>query len=324
MLSVHCLAQFGGKSSYEFLNVPASARLAGLGAVNVSLADRDVNFFFSNPALVTDSLAGYGSAGYTFYVGDIGQAVVAYTHNFDRIGALSFGVQHVDYGELQGYDATGAEIGSFNSGETALVVSKSHTVGVFTLGVNLKGVFSSLAGYRSTALLADVGGTFRHPKEDLTIGLVIRNVGFVLSDYTETGNTTIPFDVQAGVTFKPQHMPLRVSATVYNLARPGEGYDDPAESDDDLGTFGKILQHVNFGAEILFHKNVNALIGYNVLRQTELKTENHGGGITFGAALKIKAFDITVSRTGYNVSQASYAFTVSANLNNMIFKKKSL
>lgn len=323
IITIQCVAQFGGKRSYEFLNVPSSARMAGLGAVNVSLANRDVNFFFSNPALVTDSLAGVASAGYTFYVGDIGQSVFAYAHNFKNIGTVSFGVQHVGYGEIQGYDATGQETGSFKSGETALVISKSHTVGVFTFGVNLKGVFSSIAGYRSSAMLVDMGGTFRHPKQDLTIGLVIKNVGFVLSEYSGTSETSIPFDVQTGVTFKPEHMPIRISMTAYNLAK-GNAYDDPNEEEDDLGTLGKVMQHVNFGAEILFHKNVNALIGYNVLKQTELKTENHGGGITFGLSLKIKTFDIAFSRTGYNVSQASYGFTVAADLNRMIFKKRTL
>lgn len=320
----NCVAQFGGRNSYEFLNIPSNARLAGLGGVNVSLANRDVNFFFSNPALVTDSLAGFGSAGYTFYVGDIGQATFSYAHSFDRVGTVSFGVQHLTYGEIQGYDPAGAEIGSYKSGETALVISKSHTVSAFTLGVNLKGVFSSIAGFRSSAVLLDVGGTFRHPVQDLTVGLVIKNFGVVLSDYSESSDTKIPFDVQAGITFKPQHMPLRISMTAYNLAYPGNAYDDPSDAEDDRGILSKILQHINFGAEVLLHKNVNVLIGYNVLKQTEFKTDNQGSGITFGAAIRIKSFDIAFSRSGYSVSNAAYGFTVAANLNRMIFKKRTI
>lgn len=324
MIAGNCLAQFGGRNSYEFLNVPANARLAGLGGVNVSLANRDVNFFLSNPALVTDSLAGFASAGYTFYVGDIGQAAFAYTHDFKRLGAISFGVQHLSYGEIEGYDPSGAEIGTFKSGETALVISKSHTVSVFTLGVSIKGVFSSIAGYRSSALLADIGGTFKHPKEDLIIGLVIKNFGVVLSEYSESSDTQIPFDVQAGVTFKPKHMPLRFSLTAYNLAYPGNAYDNPNDSEEDIGTMSKIMQHINFGAEILLHKNVNVLLGYNVLKQTEFKTDNQGAGITFGAAIKVKSFDIALSRSGYSVSNAAYSFTLAANLNKMIFKKRTV
>lgn len=287
----------------------------------MSLANRDVNFFFSNPALVTDSLAGFASAGYTFYVGDIGQATFSYAHSFDRIGTVSFGVQHLSYGEIDGYDPTGAEIGTYKSGETALVISKSHTVSAFTLGVNLKGVFSSIAGYRSSAILLDAGGTFKHPDQDLTVGLVIKNFGFVLSEYSESSDTPIPFDVQAGITFKPLHMPIRFSLTAYNLAYPGNAYNDPA---DDRGTISKIMQHVNFGAEVLLHKNVNVLLGYNVLKQTEFKTDNQGSGITFGASLKIKAFDIAFSRSGYSVSNAVYGFTVATNLNKMIFKKRTV
>jgi hypothetical protein len=317
-------AQFGGRNSYEFLNVPNNARLAALGGVNVSLANRDVNFFFSNPALVTDSLAGFAAAGYAFYEADIGQATFAYAHPFKKIGVVSFGVQHVGYGDIQGYDPTGETLGTFNSGETALVISKSHTVSAFTLGANLKFVSSSIAGFRSSALLLDLGGTFVHPQQDLTIGLAIKNFGIVLSDYSNSSDTSLPFDVQAGVTFKPEHMPLRFSVTAYNLAYPGKAYDDPADAGDDASGLGKAMQHVNFGAEVLFHRNVHVLLGYNVLKQKELKTDNQGGGITFGAVLKIKAFDIAVSRSGYSVGRAAYSFTLAANLNKLILKKRTI
>lgn len=324
IITGNCVAQFGGRNSYEFLNIPSSARLAGLGGVNVSLADRDVNFFFANPALVTDSLAGFASAGYTFYAGDIGQAAFSYTHSFDRIGAVSFGVQHLSYGEILGYDPSGLETGTYQSGETALVVGKSHTVSAFTLGVNLKGIFSSIAGFRSNAILLDMGGTFKHPGQDLTIGLVIKNVGFVLSEYSESSDTTIPFDVQAGITFKPQHMPIRFSLTAYNLAYPGKAYDAPDDGEDDRGMLSKIMQHINFGAEVLLHKNVHVLLGYNVLKQTEFRTDNQGSGITIGAALRIKTFDVTLSRSGYSVGNAAYSFTLATNLNKMIFKKRTI
>ena len=69
-LSYQGLAQLGGQRSFEFLNVPGNARLAGLGGVNVSLNDKDPNFFWSNPALVSDSLSGYASAGYQFFVAE--------------------------------------------------------------------------------------------------------------------------------------------------------------------------------------------------------------------------------------------------------------
>jgi hypothetical protein len=41
MITTTALAKFGGKKSFEFLNVPNNARLAALGGVNVSLSDHD-------------------------------------------------------------------------------------------------------------------------------------------------------------------------------------------------------------------------------------------------------------------------------------------
>lgn len=315
----------GGQHSFEFLNVPGNARLTGLGGVNVSLSDKDINFFFSNPALVGDSLAGYASAGYQFFVADIGQASFAYTHKFKSIGTISFGVQHMNYGEITGYDASGLELGSFKSGETAIVISKSHQVSNFRIGANLKAVFSNIAGFHSSAMMFDLGGTFIHPTQNLTVGLTFKNLGFVLSEYSESSETKVPFDVQVGATFKPEHMPLRFSFTAYNLASSGDDYDNPDTEIDDLNSLDKIMSHVVIGTEILFHRNVNVLLAYNFLKGQELNTDNSGGkGLSIGAAVNIKAFELVVSRSSYSVGNGAYSFTLNANLQSMIFKKRTI
>ena len=322
ILSTPAIGQFGGKKSYQFLSLPASARLAAMGGVNTSLADYDINFLFSNPALISDSLSGVASAGYTFYLADIGQSVFAYTHKFKRVGAISFGVQHLGYGTISGYDDTGREIGSFTSAETALVISKSHQISNFRMGTSVKFISSSIAGFRSNAVVLDVGGLFIHPEKNLTVGLVIKNFGFVISEYSSTSATQIPFDVQAGITFKPEHMPVRGSITAYNLTSLGKGYDNPTDDGDNKASIGKIMQHFAFGAEVLIHKNVNILLGYNVLMQQELKTQNTtGGGFTVGASLKIKAFDLSISRSSYSIGNAAWSCTRATDLNRMFFKK---
>lgn len=323
--SLQGFGQTGGQHSFEFLNTAPNARLAALGGVNVSLRDRDVNFFAYNPALGGDSLAGFAAASYQFYVADIGQSSVVYAHQFNSIGTLTFGMQHINYGEIAGYDASGAEIGSFKSSETALVISKTHQVSNFRFGVNLKPVFSNIAGYRANALLFDLGGTFIHPRQDLTVGLVIKNFGLVLSEYADGSHTKVPFDVQAGITFKPEHMPLRFSFTAYNLGTTSGSYDDPQNDEDDLSSFDKVMGHLNMGAEILFHRNVNILVAYNFLRQQELKTENTGGnGFCIGASVKIKSFELIVSRTSYSTGNGAYGFTLTSNIQNMIFKKRTI
>jgi hypothetical protein len=321
LLSVNLFAQPSTNRSFDFLNIPNHARLAALGGLNVSLADRDVNFFSSNPALSSDSLDNFGSASYQAYVAKIGHASASYQHPFSKIGSITFGVQHIGYGSIQGYDLNGIETGEFNSSETALYVSKSHEIGNFRMGVTLKGAFSNLAGFRANAVVADIGGLFVHPKQALTVGLVIKNLGVVLSDYSSS-TTTLPFDVQVGGTFKPEHMPLRFSITGYNLTR-NVSYFNASTDAEKPGIVKRIFHHVNFGSEILIHRNVNILIGYNYLVHETLKLETGGGGagLSFGFSAAIKAFEFTASRNGYVAGTGGYSFTLTSDINRILKRR---
>lgn len=324
LASAAAYAQTSGSSSFTFIDTPASARLAALGGVNTSLADRDVTFFFSNPALTGDSLAGWGSVGHRFFIAGIGQSTVAYSARLNRIGTLQFGIQHMDYGTIDGYDPSGMELGEFAARETALLVSKSHTIRHYRFGVTMKGVFSSLAGFRSSALLFDIGGVFIHPEKDLSVGLVIRNAGFVLSEYSESGRTSLPFDVQLGVTFKPEHMPVRFSFTVHDLADADDGYYDPLA--DDVSGLNKVLRHLNLGAEVLLHRNVSLLAGYNFRLHRELRMEEYGGGagVTLGFSARVRSFEFTLARCGYIAGVASYNLTLAADINGMLTRRSKL
>jgi len=316
-------AQSSSATSYSFLKIPQNARLAALGGVNVSLSDKDVNFFFSNPALAGDSLTGWASAGYMFYVADIGQASFAGSIKRGKKFVGSFGIQHFNYGALEGTDPTGMVTGTFRSGETALVFSLSHRVSNFRAGATSKFLFSNLAGFTAAAFAVDLGGLFIHPEHDFTVGLVIKNFGFHFSDYSESNQSSLPFDIQLGTTFKPEHMPLRFSFTAYNLVRPDYLYSN---LDEEPSALNKIFSHVSIGAEILVHRNVNVLLGYNSLRQQELKVQQGGGGsgFSFGLAARIKSFDLVLSQSRYSVGQANYSITLAANLQDMIFKKRVL
>lgn len=316
------LKQNGTAQTFDFLRLPTHARLAALGGVNVSLADRDVNFFHNNPALAGDTLNGFASAGYQFYVGDIGNALFTYAHGSEQTGQLIAGIQHTSYGSFQGYDQTGAETLQYDAKETAILVGRTHQIGHFRLGASLKAVFSNIAGYRATALMMDLGGIFNHPVQDLTIGLALKNMGIILSHYTDGPSTSLPFDVQAGVTFKPEHMPLRFSLTAYDLVTPGMLPTDP-RTGASPSSLSRIFSHLNLGAEILLHKNVNALVGYNYLLHQTLKTDTGGGGggICFGFSIFVKPVEFAFSRNSYTVGNAGYSFTLLTNMNQLLAKK---
>lgn len=310
--------------SFTSLDLPGTAQLSALGGVNVSRVGYDVNFFQNNPALAADTLSGWASASHLFYFAGTGLSSFAYQHNFNTIGPLSFGVSHFSMGTIQGYDLNGAPTQSLNAGETIVTVGKAHQVGVFRFGVNVKGAFSNLAGYRASALLLDMGGAFVHPSKDLSIGLVINNAGVVLKEYSTTSSSSLPFDVQVGVSYKPEHMPLRFSTTVYRLSDFKIPYENNNGPDDQLGTLDKVVSHVTFGAELILHRNVNVLLGYNFLKHKELKLESAGGGSGFsiGALAKVRNMNFAFSRSGY-VTGAAYQLSLGIDTNK-ILKRNSL
>ena len=305
--------------SFGFLNLPGNATLSALGGVNVSAVNQNVNFFQSNPSLTSDTTNGWGSASYLFYFANIGMGNFSYQHKFNKIGALSFGIQHLALGQFEGYDAIGLSTGKFNSGETALFIGKSHRINNFRLGANLKGAFSNVAGYRANAVMLDLGGVFIHPHQDLSIGLVIKNLGFLLTEYSETSSTTLPFDIQAGISFKPEHMPVRFSFTAHHLTSPDILYNNSTFESEKPTTLDKVLAHFNLGAEVLIHKNARLLVGYNFLEHQELKLETTGGGSGFsiGVLARVKSMEISFSRTGY-VTGGSYQVSLSANIERIV------
>lgn len=316
-------AQVGGSHAFDFLNIPTHARVAALGGVNVSLADKDINFFYNNPSLAGDTLNGFASAGYQFYAGDVGQALFSYAHDFKKVGQFIFGIQHVNYGTLQGFDESGIETMEFNSGETAIMIGKSHQIANVRFGATVKAVFSNIAGYRANAMMMDLGGIFKHPEQDFTIGLAIKNIGIVLSEYTQNSSSDLPFDVQAGVTLKPEYMPVRFSLTAYNLVKSDLLYYDADMNEAEPATLKKVFSHLNMAAEILFHRNFNVMVGYNYLTHQALKLETggSGAGVSFGFSVLVKPVEFVFSRSGYLAGNAGYSFTLSTNINQLLKRR---
>lgn len=319
------MSEVNGQStstSFSSLLLPRTAELNGLGNVNASRADYNVNFFQNNPALSGDTLDGYASANHLFYFANTGLSSFAYQHHFDNLGSLSFGINHLSLGSIQGYDIYGNPTANYYSGETTVAIGKSHQISLFRFGVNVKGIFSNLAGYRATALLFDIGGAFVHPEKDLSIGLVIKNIGLVLQEYSPTSTSRLPFDVQVGISYKPAHMPLRFSGTVYNLSDYQIPYPGLQLADEKPSTLDKVMSHLNFGAELLIHKNVDILLGYNFQRHQELKLEGSGGGsgISIGALLKLRDINFSFSRSGYATGGA-YQLSLNMNTKRILRRK---
>lgn len=317
-------AQIGGQKSLDFLNLPTNARTAGLGGIIVSATESDGNLFISNPALLDSSMTQHASLNYLSYFADINYGIVTYVKQWPKYGTWGVGFQYLNYGKFDSYDPSGVFLGEFRSSDFALTVGHSHSVGPFTLGANLKWVGSQLSSYQAHGLLFDLGGIYSHPNKELNVGLVFKNFGFLITDYTETSATEVPFDVQLGLTFKPEFMPFRFSLTAYNLAANGNGFLDPAGDGllpiKPAQGLDKIFRRLAFGTEVLMSKNVNLRVGYNHLIRQELRLQqaSGGAGFSFGFIIKVKAFEMAYSRALYHVAGGTNYITLTSDLSKFI------
>lgn len=309
-----------GEQSFRFVDIPSHARITGLGGVLVSQPGMDINLVLSNPAQSTDTLDGNFSFSYLDYFADAKKFQAAYQHDFGNAGSWFIAVDHLSYGDFDGFDDTGRDIGEFDAGETLLMAGTSRQVGLFRLGGAVKFLSSQIAGYSAGGMAVDLGGTFVHPDQELAVGLVFRNLGIVFGDYDGTSDSSLPFDVQAGVTFKPKFMPLRFSFTAHHLTDWSlDNFDD----ENRPGTFDQVFRHLAVGTEVLIHKNVELRLGYNHRVRTDLVVENAGGGsgFSYGLVFNMKGVGFAYSRGGYSAASGVNNFTLILDTERVFSKK---
>jgi hypothetical protein len=318
--------QGGGRSSFDFMNLPASARLGALGGYNVSLIERDANLLFANPGLLSENWHNHLAVNYLSYYADVSLSSVAYARDFEKHGVWAVGLQYLDLGDFRKMDDTGMDLGEFRAQEYFFVVGRSHRSGNFQMGTSIKYATSSIDIYTAHAILIDIGGVFIHPEKEFTIGLAIKNFGFLLSDYTDTERQRLPFDIQAGTTIKPDHMPFRFSLTAHHLTQPNLLYNDNSDengnNNDTPGVIDRVLSHVNVGSEILISNNFNVRFGYNhqISKELGLTSGSKGSGFSYGFMVRVKAFDFSFTRATYHASGGRNFFSLQSNLNTLFTK----
>ena len=315
-------AQSQSSDSFTSLQQPSFAKMAGLGGVNTSLYHGGNSFFLYNPALLSEQGNDHLSLSYSLLPGGAGLSNANYNFNITKLGTLGAGLQYISYGQIQGYDNTGAPTNVFTPNDFTFSISHARQVNNFRIGATLKFSNTSIDGYSGNAILFDLGGVFIHPDKDFTVGMAIKNFGFVTSEFSSTSNTTLPFDVQIGTSIKPEHMPIRFSITLHQLHQWDLTHDDE-EIDSFNSSIDNMFRHVVLAAEIIINEHVSILTGYNHLRRKDLRLEQSGGfsGFSIGTSISVRAFQLVYALGGYHVSGSTNTFTLAANLSQITTKK---
>ena len=308
-------------NSFTSLQQPSFAKIAALGGVNASLYQGLNSFYLYNPALLSATARNYLSLSYALLPGGAGLSNANYSFAVGNVGTFGAALQYLSYGPIQGYDNTGSPTQVFTPNDFTVSVSHSRQANNFRLGATLKFANTGINGYTGNAILFDLGGVFIHPQKDFTVGMVIKNMGFVTREFATAGTTSLPFEVQVGTSFKPLHMPIRFSITLQQLNQWNLMHDD--EEINSLNTgLDNFFRHVVLGAEVILSEHVSIYTGYNHLRRKDLRLDSIGGfsGFSIGTGISVKAFELVYALGGYHVAGNTNTFTLAADLSQIITK----
>lgn len=317
----------GGRNGLSFLNLPTHAQNSAIGSNHITLTGKDPAQFINNPALLDSSKSKQLSVSFMPYLAKTRFYTTAYGHALkNNRGTLAVGLQYFDYGTLVQTDDLGNTLGEFKAADYAISLGYGHTLNHFTFGGSVKWVGSGIENYQLWGLAVDWGGVFKHPVHDFTAGIVVKNMGFIRKNYGGGNAPPLPFDVRAGITFKPTYMPVRFSMTAHHLYRFDMVYNDPNlffdyDSDGNrirkkVSAAEKTLRHISLGAELLIHKQFRILLGYDHLRRQELRLQNKAGipGFSLGMLLRIKRYDFSYGYAQHVPGGGSSTFSALINL----------
>ncbi len=323
--------QLGGNSTYAFLNLTHSARVASLGGKSVGIPDDDLNLSFHNPSSLHEGMSNHLVMNYVNYFSDINFGYVSYARHYEGIGSFAAGLNYINYGKFTAADAVGNITGEFQAAEYSLNLIWSRSLdSLFRIGVNLKPVYSVLESYTSFGLLADIGITYTNRDQLFSAGFVLRNAGFQIKPYHEGHREPVPFEVLVGLSQKLRHAPFRFSLVAHNLQKLDLTYKDPSSSPGDFDPitgeplpenkwekFGdNLMRHLIFGIEFIPLDNFYLRAGYNYQRRQELKISNKVAmvGFSWGFGLRISKFHLSYGRASYHLAGASNHFSISTDI----------
>lgn len=327
------IAQIGGTSTYSFLELSNSARVAALGGNLVPVKDGDLTLAVSNPSLIDESMHNKLALSFVDYYSDISYGFVTYSRTYEKLGSFAASVQYIDYGqtmETTNFDE-GDTLGYFGGSENAISIGWSKALdSLLYFGANLKLLASNLYNYSSYGVAVDLSATYYNPDRNFTASVLIKNIGRQLKTYTPDVQEDLPFEIQLGFSKRLKHVPFRYSVVFTNLQEIDLTYTNSNDSDnepdpftgeiegDDKSFGDKFMRHVVIGGEFLPTKNFSLRFGYNYKVRQEMKIDTKLGttGFSWGLGFRVSKFHLSYSRAAYHLVGSPNYITITTNLSN--------
>lgn len=312
--------------AYNYLNIPTSAHIYGLGGINISTVDDDINSIDQNPALLGPEIGCQIGLNYMRYISDSNFAGARYGMPAGEHGALAASIQYYGYGEMTGTDENGTLTGTFSPKDINFSGTYSHDItDMLRGGATLKLLYSSYGDYTALAVATDLGINYYNPDRDLSLSLVIANLGGQVKRFDQRYDR-LPVDVRLGWTKSFSSLPIRFSITAWNLTKWHLPYYETGDGSDngDLklkDSFGSnLMRHLIFAADFVPSEKFHLGIGYNYKTRTDMSTYSRSflSGFSIGAGLRLNAFGLGIALAQPHTGATTFMVNISTNLSELL------
>ncbi|WP_290453399.1 type IX secretion system protein PorQ [uncultured Muribaculum sp.] len=316
------VASGDGSTAYNFLNISTSSHIYGLGGVNISLIDDDINVTDQNPALLGPEVEKQLGINYMRYIGESNFAGVKYGMAAGERSAWAVSVQYFDYGKMTSADVSGNITGTFSVKDICFGGTYSHDItDRLRGGISIKGIYSAYDEYSAFAVASDLGLNYFDPEKDLSLSFVVANLGGQVKRFNESYDR-LPVDLRLGFTKMLANVPLRLSVTAWNLTRwnlpyyeIGDGSAGTEEKKKD--SFGSnLMRHLVFAAEFVPSDKFYVGVGYNYKTRTDMSTYSRSflSGFSLSAGLNVRRFGLGVAFAQPHSGATTLMFSITTRL----------
>lgn len=315
------IAQVGGKYTYAFLDMPATAKITSMGGNLITFKDNDPGQASDNPSLLNPTMDKTVVLSYMSYFAGINNGFASYTWN-NKLGTFNTAVKYIDYGRFREADAGNNELGSFTSNEMVLIGGYGRAIdSSFSVGANYKLIYSNFYLYNSFGMAVDLAASYEIKQYYLLATFLVKNVGVQVKPYFAGQQQALPFDVQFGISKSFKRMPFKFSFIVHQLGKGRLSYPGIDQNTNSFGesnevnsesNFEEVIRHFIVATEFLPGKNFNIRVGYNFQRRKEMQFVDAPGtvGLSWGFSLKISNFHFSYARSAYHETGSPNHITV--------------
>ena len=312
-----------GTTAYEFLSVSPSSRVYGLGGHNLTIIDDDINLVEQNPALLGPEFSRQLGVSYMRYLGNSNFMSASFGNGINEHSAWGVRVQYFGYGKMTAAEADGTITGTFSPNDVAVSGIYSHDItDRLRGGIALKMASSNYADYSAFAICTDLGINYFNPESDLSLSLVLKNLGGQVKKFNDNYNN-LPWDIQMGLSQTLSSLPLRISITATNLRRWKMPYMEQEDKNSTTSALvekssfmSNLFRHLTFAVELLPSDKFYIGLGYDYRTRTDMTTysRNFISGFSLAAGMKTRSMGFGIALAQPHVGGTSFMLNMTISI----------